>query len=288
MRNRIRHAVVHGSVNIAFAVALSAAASLRAGATDSCSFENSPTECGFFEQSVSGGRASLTSTARDGASGVRLHTEPGDNNIAGSGSNERDDLALSPSVTACAEGVEQWWAHSVYFPDDYVIPPSGSTWNWGIVFDFHHTGSTGQPNFAIASLPSGLELRVAGGPAEVQGPGPGMTQAPIGPVIKNAWYDFVYHVRWSSLADGFFYATLNGKVVMDYAGPTLYVGEQCYLKLANYHTPIGQPVSVIHDRIKRAGTQAELSARNGTAVALFLARGKTAEMVARAPASFHE
>src|SRR5207248_1548786 len=100
-------------------------------------------------------------------------------------------------------------------------------------------------------------------PVEVQGPGPGLTQTPIGPVIKNVWYDFIYHVKWSSLPNGFFTATLNGKLVMSYVGPTLCTGEQCYLKLANYHSPIGQPVSVIHDRIIRASTQAGLT--GGTA-----------------------
>jgi hypothetical protein len=42
---------------------------------------------------------------------------------------------------------------------------------------------------------------------------------------------------------------------MDYSGPTLYPGQGCYLKLANYHTPFGKPSSVIHDRVIR-GTAA--------------------------------
>jgi len=231
-------------------------ATTAAQTTFACSFKNSPTDCGFREQSVRGGRASITSTARDGGTSVRLHTEPGDANIAGSGNYERDDLSLGVEATGCAESVEQWWAHSLYFPDDYVIPASNS--DWGIVFDFHHTGSTGQPNFEIVSLPAGLELWVAGGASEVQGPGPGLTRTPIGPVYRNAWYDFVYHIKWSSKTDGYFYATLNGIPVMNYTGPTLYAGEKCYLKLANYHTASGKAVSVIHDRIILAPTQVGL------------------------------
>jgi len=38
---------------------------------------------------------------------------------------------------------------------------------------------------------------------------------------------------------------------MEYSGPTLYAGQGCYLKLANYHTPFGKPSSVIHDRVVR-------------------------------------
>ena len=50
---------------------------------------------------------------------------------------------------------------------------------------------------------------------------------------------------------------------MNYIGPTLYAGEQCYRELANYHSAVGQPVSVIHDRIMRASTQAGLTGNGG-------------------------
>src|SRR5262249_25171851 len=99
----------------------------------SCSFSSSPSDCGFSEQAKAPGRASVVSGAqvrsvaglanvgaalgRDGSNAVRLHTEPGDSNVAGSGANERDDLTLSPSETDCSEGREQWWAHSILFPD---------------------------------------------------------------------------------------------------------------------------------------------------------------------------
>jgi hypothetical protein len=42
---------------------------------------------------------------------------------------------------------------------------------------------------------------------------------------------------------------------MNYKGPTLYSGISCYLKLANYHAPLGTTSSVIHDRVIR-GTSA--------------------------------
>lgn len=80
----------------------------------------------------------------------------------------------------------------------------------------------------------------------------------IGSVQFDVWYDFVYHVRWSSGSDGYFQAWLNGKQVMNYGGPTLYAGQSCYLKLANYHTPLGLPVSVIHSRVIRGATEADV------------------------------
>lgn len=205
-------------------------------------------------------RATIVSPGRDGPTAVQLTTQPGDSNIDGSGTNERADLELTASSDYCNQGQEEWWAHSLMFPRGYTTPPSGTTWNWGVVFDFHHSGPTGQANFEIVSLPTGLELWVAGGPTVVNGPtDPGAFTVAIGPVTENAWYDFVYHVKWSSGSDGYFQAWLNGQRVMNYLGPTLYTGESCYLKLADYHTPIGKPISVIHSRIVRGTSWADVA-----------------------------
>src|SRR5260221_5109998 len=230
----------------------------------SCSFASAPTDCGFAEQAYALPRATIiNAVAREGPTALRLHTEPGDSNVAGSGSAERDDLVLAPSASYCNAGQEEWWAHSILFPDDYVDPPQStdSTWNWAVVFDFHNTApGCGQANFQINAMPlsalysdrpTGLGFQIAyGDPSN-----PTVYRAPIGPVLRNLWYDFVYHIKWSAAADGYFSAWVNGVLMMDYRGPTLYAGQSCYLKLANYHTPFGLPSSVIHDRILRGSTQ---------------------------------
>src|SRR5258708_35193860 len=202
-----------------------------------CNFVTSPNDCGFFEQSLVLPRASVVSgVSRDGTTSVRLHTEPGDHNVAGSGSAERDDLSLSQAATGCYAGQEQWWAHSILFPDDHVRPPAPTpgNWTWGVVFDFHNTtNGGGQANFQINAMPDGLSFQgYAGDPAN-----PVSYTAAIGPTVKNVWYDFVYHVKWSSGSDGYFYASVNGVQKLAYTGPTLYVNQRCYLKLANYPTP---------------------------------------------------
>ena len=194
--------------------------------------------------------------------GVRLHTRPGDSDVAGSGDAERNDLTLSQAATDCYEGREQWWAHSILFPDDYVDPPQStrSRWNWGVVFDFHNASpGGGQANFQINAMPAaaiapdrptGLVFQVAHG----RQARPTLYHAPIGPVVRNVWYHFVYHLKWSSGADGYIAAWVNGARKMDYKGPTLYEGQGCYLKLANYHSPFGKPSSVIHARVLRGTT----------------------------------
>jgi hypothetical protein len=211
-----------------------------------CTFSRTPADCGFFQQAKSPARAMLLPLGRERGYAVRLLTEPGDSNVYGSGKAERSDLALTPEATDCTQGREAWWAHSVMFPDDYVAPPAGG---WGVVFDFHHTGLTGQANFHVDAAPEpvGLRLRGYGGP-KVDG---GHYEVVLGPVRRNVWYDFVYHVRWSSGQDGWFRAWVNGVKRLDHRGPTLYAGQGCYLKLANYHSAFGRASSVIHDRIVR-------------------------------------
>jgi len=222
-----------------------------------CTFPSSPTDCGFHEQAKALPRATIVNIGRDGGTAVRLHTEPGDNSVNGSGTWERDDLSLGVSSSYCNEGQDEWWAHSVLFPSDYVFPPGPEA---GIVMDFHHNSSSGQANFELQTIPNiGLRLRGYGG-ATING---GQYQAVItdpygaavGTVARNVWYDFVYHAKWSATSGGMMEAWLNGKKVMTYNGPTLYSGISCYLKLANYHAAFGQPSSVIHDRVVR-GTSA--------------------------------
>src|SRR5258708_2809876 len=123
----------------------------------SCSFASAPTDCGFAEQAYALPRATIiNAVAREGPRARRVHTEPGDSNVTGSGSAERDDLVLAPWASYCNGGQEEWWAHSILFPDDYVDPPqsTGSSWNWGVVFDFHNTSpGAGHANFQINAMP---------------------------------------------------------------------------------------------------------------------------------------
>lgn len=216
----------------------------------SCDFRDGFQACGFVEQARIPGRATIVRDGRAGGAAVRLRTEPGDDQVNGSGRWERNDLLLPASLSACEEGREAWWAHSVLFPDDYVVPPYGG----GVVMDFHHKHNRGQANFHVDAMPHpvGLRLRGYGGPVIDRGE----FKRTLGPVRRNTWYDFVYHVRWSSESDGYLHAWMNGRKVLSHRGPTLYRGFPCYLKLANYHSPFGQPSSVIHSRIIR-GTKAE-------------------------------
>jgi len=196
-----------------------------------CGFERSWSRCGFTVQAKEADRVSLVELA--GMPGVRLRTLPGDDAVAGSGTAERTDLALSPEATGCAEGAEQWWTHAVLFPDDYALPVATPTirWPWGVVFDFHHTGSQGQANFEVevAGDPPELRFAISAGAAVSDGaPGSPTRRWRIGPIVKNHWYDFVYHVKWSSAGDG----STPGSTV-----------SSCWITAARRFTPVSAATS---------------------------------------------
>lgn len=178
---------------------------------------------------------------------IKLTTQPGDDNIFGSGKNERTDVLLSQADTDGFQGRKQWWGHSFLFPDDYVPAPS-----WGTaIFDFHHTTSGGgQANLELSISSVGiLNLHGNGGAPTTPTWRPPEYSANLGVVIKNVWYDMIYQIDWSSAADGIVNAWMNGKKALSYRGPTLYTGQGCYLKLQNYHPASGRPSSIIHSRV---------------------------------------
>jgi polysaccharide lyase-like protein len=222
-----------------------------------CAFDGAWNDCGFTAQARAPDRITTVEVA--GVHAVRLETQPGDSGIAGSGSAERADLVLSPQATGCSQGAEQWWRHTLLFPADYTAPVAtrADPWPWGVVFDFHQTGAEGQANFEleVAGQPPTLRMAISAGAVISSGaPGSPTRRWIIGPIAKSHWYEFVYHLRWSSGNDGFFSAWVDKRQVLDYRGPTLYAGQGCYLKLANYHTPLGRAVAVVHAQLTRGAT----------------------------------
>jgi hypothetical protein len=202
------------------------------------------------------GRAMVVPGGRDGDTALRLHTEPWDNFVSGSDTHERNDVALQYQNSS--QGQEQWWAHSILFPDDFAIPPWEQADSRCVVFDFHDTRNQGgQANFHVVVEPGGrVAFRGHGGPTVViNDVGNEFSYgADIGQVQKNVWYDFVYHVKWSWNSDGYIQGWVNGRLALDHHGPTLYEGYGVYLKLANYHPTTGQASSVMHDRVVRGTT----------------------------------
>lgn len=214
----------------------------------------------FVIQAKDPSRATLVDCDRTGGKALRLHTEPGDTDIAGSGTMERCDAYRCVPSTADPfvhnKGSSFWFAHSILLPDDYQLPKGEAT----NLADFHNSiPGPGQANMSIGfgnwNQPEAtwgrLQLqRAVGDPLK-----PTIYVVDLGVPVRNAWYDCLYHVRWSEKADGYFDAWVNGRLVMEHAGPTLYAGQGVYFKAANYRYPTtpNAACSVIHDRV-RLGT----------------------------------
>lgn len=221
----------------------------------SADFTKMPWESGLHQQEFAPGRITLVNVG--GRNAVRLHTEPGDNLYAGA-DVERTQLHLPQELTEGYEGREQHWAHGVWFPDDFVAPPG----IWGVAFDFHHSSNSGgQANFHLDfSRYDGEVLRFRGyAEGNTTGDTPTYEKV-IGPIKRNTWHDFFYHVLWTSKANGFMQAWVKvgnepiARKVLDYKGPTLYANDGVYMNATNYHQAHGRASAIIHGPIAMGRT----------------------------------
>jgi hypothetical protein len=201
-----------------------------------------------------------------GRPGVRLQTLPGDDNVNGSGAMERCDLRLPNYLSDAVEGSKQRVKHGIWIPDDYaelpMSPANAQPWYVGILANWHHGADKGgQANAQLKAMPPtgtdpgrpvGLNFEIHGGDFAK----PTVANYHIGPIVRNTWLDFELEMLWTSTTSGYFNGWLNGKQFMAYTGPTLYVGDFAYFKLANYHTPlpldengVGKSSAIVHGAV---------------------------------------
>lgn len=194
-----------------------------------------------------------TKIVRQGRTAARFEVRPGDNNVAGSGSGERAETLIDSSTTDGVEGREQYWAWSTYFPADFDAPMGA----WNVFTQFHHTGAKGQVNvhFAVSNRKT-VKLRVMGGKLERA-----IRRDFVLASLKGGrWYDFVFHVRWSSSQTGFVEVWMNGlRVVRKTSTPTLYRGYEVYLKQGYYRSAYRGTTVVYHDGTCRGSTLADVA-----------------------------
>lgn len=226
-------------------------------------------------------RVNLVAGGRDGSTAIKLTTLENDNSVHGSGTdNERSELQMDPAATAATEGKEQWWGHSLFLPANAPFP-AHVAYQKSLIFQFHHTRTDrSQANVTLNLFYEPTTLRtiiLARGDGELAGggEGPQYTYTLGSNFIKghclevnpqaNTWYDFVHHFRWSSNGTGFHEIWMragNGtpKKVMDMRNiSTLYAGDVAYMKVGLYHPVMAGSNSMIHDRIRRGNSFAEVA-----------------------------
>jgi hypothetical protein len=198
-----------------------------------------------------------TDVVRQGQYAARVEVRPGDSQVAGSGSGERTDFFIGSSTTDGVEGQEQYWAWSTFFPEDFDAPMGA----WNAFVGFHHTMPKGQSNmhFAVTNRKS-LTLRVLGGNFNR----PVRKDFVLAPLRRGHWYDFVFHVKWSSTRAGLVELWVNGfRVVRRTSTPTLYVGQGVYLKQGYYRSAYKGTTIVYHDGMRKGSTLADVANRKG-------------------------
>ncbi|QII08112.1 hypothetical protein BH93_24405 [Rhodococcoides fascians A25f] len=182
------------------------------------------------------GVRSLGGSAWPGLGVVKV--ESGDH--TNSQNTERAELALSADLTGGSEGELReydWWS---YFPDELELKPSVG---WLTFTQWHQTGSSKcSPNIALKiskspSLGYGIYLEVRGGDAgggrcaSVQ-----ETRVRIADFASRKWYRFAVDVLWSESKGSVAVFESGEKLVTLVDVPTLYVGEQAYLKQGIYRS----------------------------------------------------
>ncbi len=181
-------------------------------------------------QMVSADRLAIVSSPlREGRYAIKATVKQGDDPINSSGN--RNELVR---MTREAAGSEYYYKFSTMFAPDF---PSVRTWQ--LFTQWHHEGSGGSPPVEFYVYGEEIRLNIGGSPG---------TLVWTRPLVRGAWLDFVFHVKWS--ADprvGFVELYLNGQLVM----PKRYIatqfsGQLNYLKVGLYRNDTVAPTGVVY------------------------------------------
>jgi hypothetical protein len=191
----------------------------------------------------------VRSPVHQGRFAARFIVRPGDNPIGMTG--ERAEVYWT---TGEHEGTESWWAWSTYFPTGFRPNPNSS---WNIFTQWHHTGGTctNPVSFEVNnySSPARLRLRVWGGrlASDCQ---PSFRRVWNFAILRRSrWYNFVFHVKWSSSRSiGFVKLWVNGRVKIPKTHvANLYRGQGVYVKQGFYRGSSRLTTTIYHDGLRR-------------------------------------
>ena len=219
----------------AIAVVMLACISCFAGSAEAAISWRGNYETGTFSQwlgmqALQGPATVVGTRARDGRYSARFEVRPNPSPDAPQG--ERSEVLHSTGERA---GDESWWAWSTYFGQDFR-PTEGTFWN--IFTDWHNTAPTGQANvhFEVNTVtsPWTIQMRTFGGQQDQN-----QQIFVLSDFRRDAWVDFVFHVRWAPDNTGFVEAWVDGQHVLPLTNtPTIYQGQGVYLKQGLYRAPL--------------------------------------------------
>jgi hypothetical protein len=167
-----------------------------------------------------------TERARAGKYSMKavLRAEDVSKTVSGSERNEVEITAShAPMNTAL------WYGFSVFLPSDYVADNV-----WELVTQWYPTGDADeewgrQPTMALVTTKGkwAIENRYSSQTiTPINDPSISLKRWDIGTQELNRWTDWVFNVRWTHTTDGFLKVWKDGKLVVDYKGPTSYNDQQ--------------------------------------------------------------
>lgn len=181
-------------------------------------------------QMVSADRLQVVpSPSREGSYAIKATVKQGDDPINSSGN--RNELV---KMTKEAVGSEYWYRWSTMFDSSF---PSAKTWQ--LFAQWHHDGCCGSPPVEFLVYGEELRLNIGGNPGTI------VWRTPL---VRGAWQDFIFHVKWSPNASvGFVELYHNGKLVL----PKRYIATQFsgmlnYLKVGLYRSDTVAPVGIVY------------------------------------------
>jgi Polysaccharide lyase/Bacterial Ig domain len=197
----------------------------------------------------------VTSPKRQGNYAARFEVRPGDRAWSDD-PGERAEVLIPQWDTDGYEGREQFWAWSTNFDPTFQSDES-TAWNYFV--QFHNTSATGQANVGFISNGRYLQFRVCNGD-------PNNVTCRYWVLDSNRqngrWYDFVFHVKWSSDPGvGFVEVWKDGTLVVSKTPiATLYSGQGVYLKQGYYRAPYSSTAVVYQDGMRRGSSYDEVAA----------------------------
>ncbi|MDC0709957.1 heparin lyase I family protein [Stigmatella sp. ncwal1] len=190
-------------------------------------------------QAVSADRLQIVnSPARQGSYAIKATVQQGDDPINSSGN--RNELVYMSHEPVNSEFYYRW---STRFAANF---PSVKTWQ--LFTQWHHEGCCGSP--PVEFYVYGEEIRLS-----IGGNSPVIVWTT--PLVRDAWHDFIFHVKWSADASvGFVELYHNGKIVLPKRKiATMFSDSLNYLKVGLYRSDTVQPVGVVyHDGWVQART----------------------------------
>lgn len=179
---------------------------------------------------------------------ARFEVGPGDDPIRSGG--ERAEVSGPKGAVMEKKGTEAWYAWSTRFPAGFV--PTPKTYH-NIFTQFHGSSGGGAPNLSLLVNTTGpvpmLALMIDGNDTHHTPE----HRIDLVPLERGRWYDFKLHVKWAEDHTGLVELWIDGKpVVTGLRTPTLFRGEDAYLKLGFYRGNHDQRTVVEHAGMRRS------------------------------------